>query len=210
MLIWINGPFGGGKTQTAYELRRRLPGSVVCDPEHVGFGLHRMLPPALRGDFQDIPVWRDAVHHVLGLALAGQPGPVIVPMTVVEPAYFRETVGRLRADGHEVHHFALLAERETVLRRLRERGLGRVLQRAAGKDAPPRRDTFAVRRLDVCLERLAGAEFAEHVWTDRLTVPEVADRVAASAGLGLAPDTDSALRGRLRRAAVGLRHIRFD
>jgi hypothetical protein len=37
MLLWINGPFGGGKTQTAYELRRRLPGSIVCDPEHVGF-----------------------------------------------------------------------------------------------------------------------------------------------------------------------------
>jgi hypothetical protein len=44
MLVWINGPFGGGKTQTAYEIQRRLPGSVVCDPEHVGFGLHRMTP----------------------------------------------------------------------------------------------------------------------------------------------------------------------
>jgi tRNA A37 N6-isopentenylltransferase MiaA len=32
MLVWLNGPFGGGKTQTAYELHRRLPGSVVCDP----------------------------------------------------------------------------------------------------------------------------------------------------------------------------------
>ena len=53
MLLWINGPFGGGKTQTAHEIRRRLPGSVVCDPEHPGFGLRRMLPPDLRGDFQD-------------------------------------------------------------------------------------------------------------------------------------------------------------
>lgn len=52
MLLWLNGPFGGGKTQTAHELRRRLPGSVVCDPEEVGFGLHRMTPRPLRGDFQ--------------------------------------------------------------------------------------------------------------------------------------------------------------
>jgi hypothetical protein len=44
MLLWINGPFGGGKTQTAFELHRRLPGSVVCDPELAGFGLHRMMP----------------------------------------------------------------------------------------------------------------------------------------------------------------------
>ena len=35
MLLWINGPFGGGKTATAHELNRRLPDSVVCDPEHV-------------------------------------------------------------------------------------------------------------------------------------------------------------------------------
>jgi hypothetical protein len=82
MLLWINGPFGGGKTQTAHELQRRLPGSVICDPEHV--------------------------------------------------------------------------------------------------------------------------------WTDRLTIPQVADHVAASAGLTLTPNTDGALRGRLRRAWTGVRHIRFD
>lgn len=27
MLVRIDGPFGGGKTQTAFELHRRLPGS---------------------------------------------------------------------------------------------------------------------------------------------------------------------------------------
>ena len=45
VLAWINGPSGGGKTATAFELQRRLAGSIVCDPEHLGFGLHRMLPP---------------------------------------------------------------------------------------------------------------------------------------------------------------------
>jgi hypothetical protein len=126
MLLWINGPFGGGKTQTAYEIQRRLPGSVVCDPEHVGFGLQRMMPTLLRGDF-------------------------------------------------------------TVLQRLRERGFGHVVQLIAGKDAPLRRESFAVSRLDLCLERLRQREFAEHVWTDRLTVPQVADRIAASAGLTSSP-----------------------
>ncbi|MFC8898838.1 AAA family ATPase [Streptomyces cinereoruber] len=210
MLIWINGPFGGGKTQTAYELRRRLPGSVVCDPEHVGFGLHRMTPPGLRGDFQDLPAWRQGVYEVLDLALRRHPGVVIAPMTVVEPRYFEETVGRLRAAGHDVRHFALLAERATVLRRLRERGFGHAVRVLGGKDAPLRRESFAVSRLDLCLDRLRGEEFAEHVHTDRLTVPRVADRIAASAGLVLAPDTDGALRARLRRATVGARHIRFD
>ena len=44
MLLWINGPSGVGKTATAFELNRRLTGSVVCDPAHVGFGMRRMLP----------------------------------------------------------------------------------------------------------------------------------------------------------------------
>src|ERR1700736_5180506 len=102
MLVWINGPFGGGKPQTAHELRRRLPRSVICDPEEVGFGLHRMTPPALRGDFQDLPAWRQGVFEVLYLTLVAGVCPVIVPMTVVDPGYFAETIGRLRDRGHEV------------------------------------------------------------------------------------------------------------
>ncbi|MGW7606584.1 AAA family ATPase [Streptomyces sp. NPDC054766] len=210
MLLWINGPFGGGKTQTAHEIQRRLPGSVICDPEHAGFGLRRMLPPELRGDFQDLVSWRQGVVEVLDLALGKQGGVVIVPMTVTNPVYFAETVGRLRELGHDVRHFALLAERETVLRRLRERGFGQLLRHVAGKSAPLRRESWAVRQLDHCLERLREPEFAEHLWTDRTTVARTADRVAVLAGLTLTPNRDGALRGRLRRARTSVRHIRFD
>ncbi|MCN9241721.1 ATP-binding protein [Streptomyces sp. RY43-2] len=210
MLLWLNGPFGGGKTQTAYEIRRRLPGSVVCDPEHVGFGLHRMLPPELRGDFQDLASWRQGVVEVLDLALRRYDGVIIAPMTVTDPVSFTETVGRLRELGHDVRHFALLAERETVLRRLRERGVGQVLKYVAGKGYEPRGESWAVQRLDHCLERLREPEFAEHLWTDRLTLPRTADRIATLAGLTLVPNDDGALRTRLRQARVGLKHIRFD
>jgi hypothetical protein len=210
MLLWINGPFGGGKTQTAHEIQRRLPGSVICDPEHVGLGLHRMMPPPLRGDFQDLPAWRQGVYEVLDLALTEHAGTVIAPMTVIEPAYFRETVGRLRERGHDLRHFTLLADRRTVLQRLRERGFGHVMRLIAGKNAPLRRESFAVSKLDLCLDRLRETEFAEHLWTDHLTIPQVADHIAASAGLTLTSNTDSALRGRLRRAWTGAKHIRFD
>lgn len=210
MLLWINGPFGGGKTQTAHELGRRLPGSVICDPEHVGFGLHRMTPPSLRGDFQDLPAWRQGVYEVLDRTLTEHEGTVIAPMTLVEPDYFAQILGRLRERGHDVRHFALLADRATVLRRLRERGFGRAVRFVAGKDAPLRRESFAVTKLDLCLDRLRAPEFAEHVRTDHITVPQVADHIAASAGLALAPNTDGAVRGRLRRAWIGAKHIRLD
>ncbi|MFE5814192.1 AAA family ATPase [Streptomyces sp. NPDC056479] len=210
MLLWINGPFGGGKTQTAHEIQRRLPGSVVCDPEHAGFGLRRMLPPQLRGDFQDLASWRQGVVEVLDLALTKHDGTVIVPMTVTNPGYFAETVGRLGELGHDVRHFTLLAERATVLKRLRERGFGHLLQYVAGKNSGLRRESWAVQQLDRCLERLREPEFAEHLWTDHSTVPKTADRVAVLAGLRLRPNNEGALRTRLRQAGVGFRHIRFD
>ncbi|MDP9683285.1 AAA family ATPase [Streptomyces griseoviridis] len=209
-VLWVNGPFGGGKTQTAYELRRRLPGSVVCDPEHPGFGLHRMLPPELRGDFRDLAAWRQGVVEVLDLVLTRRGGVVIAPMTVTDPGHFAQTVGRLRERGHDVRHFALLADRATVLRRLRERGVPEALRNITARRPGPRRESWAVSRLDHCLERLREPEFAEHLWTDRLTVPETADRIAAAAGLRLRPNTDGPLRTRLRQAGVGLRHLRFD
>jgi hypothetical protein len=199
MLLWINGPFGGGKTQTAYELNRRLPGSVVCDPEEVGFGLHRMTPRPLRGDFQDLTAWRAGVREVLDLALRKHDGPVIAPMTLTNSDYFDEVVGRLRADGHDVRHFALLASRDTVLRRLRERGWGFGLKW----------ESFAVTKLDECLDRLQAPEFAEHIRTDALPVPDVATHIARSAGLPIVPNIDGRVRRQLRRYAVSLRHVRL-
>ena len=54
MLVWINGAFGAGKTQTAFELARRLADAHVADPELLGFALRWTLPPAAHGDFQDL------------------------------------------------------------------------------------------------------------------------------------------------------------
>jgi len=200
VLVWINGPFGGGKTATAVELHRRLAGSVVCDPEHLGFGLRRMLPSSLRTDFQSFPAWRSGVREVLDLAARNHPGPVIVPMTLIDPGCFAEIIGRLRDDGHDVRHFALLADRATVLGRLNRRGFGFGLNR----------ERWAVTRLDDCLARLREPEFAEHLQTDQRTVPQVADAIARIAALPVRPDTDGRLRGSLRRHATTLRNVRFD
>ncbi|HEV3357350.1 MAG TPA: AAA family ATPase [Pseudonocardiaceae bacterium] len=210
MLLWINGPFGGGKTQTAYELRRRLPGSVVCDPELVGFGLHRMMPPGMRADFQTFPSWRQGVFEVLDHVLREHDGVVIVPMTLVEPQYFEEIIGRLRDAGHDVRHFALLAERDTVLNRLRDRGLGLapVLRMIGRCDFLLRRESFAVRKLDYCLAQLSKPEFAQQIHTDTTPIPPLAEHIADTVGLKLTPDNHSPLLDRLRQMAVTIRHLR--
>jgi AAA domain len=200
MLVWINGPFGGGKTTTAFELRRRLPGSVISDPEHLGFGMRRMIPPALRMDFQELPAWRSGVREVLDLLGRDHKGTVIVPMTLIDPLYFEQIVGGLRDDGHDVRHFALLAERDTVLRRLNRRGFGFGLKR----------ERWAVSRLDECLARLREPEFASHIPTDQLTVSQVADTIARLAELPIIPSKDGPLRASLRRYATTIRNIRLD
>jgi hypothetical protein len=66
-------------------------------------------------------------------------------MTLIDPRYFAQIVGRLRDDGHDVRHFALLTERATVLRGLNRRGFGIGLKR----------ERWAVDRLDECLARAA-------------------------------------------------------
>ena len=58
MIIWLNGAFGAGKTTAAYELHRRLAGSLVYDPEEVGYFLRRSAPCFRTPDFQDLPLWR--------------------------------------------------------------------------------------------------------------------------------------------------------
>jgi hypothetical protein len=201
MLLWINGPSGVGKTATAFELNRRLPGSVVCDPEHVGSGMHRMLPPSLRRTFwQDIPAWRRSVLELLRVTLAGRSGPVIVPGALVNHDHFQEIIGGLRDDGVELHHFALLAEPATVVRRLRARSLG----------LEPRTQPWEVDVLDEWLGQLRRPEFADHIQTDHRTVAQVADIISRSAGLAIKPSADGPVRAWLHRYATTVRHVRLN
>ena len=199
VLLWINGPCGVGKTATAFELSRRLPGSVVCDPEHVGFSMRRMLPPSVRRRWQDIPAWRQSVLELLRLALAGHGGPVIVPAALVSSGHFQEIIGSLRDDGVELHHFALLAEPATVVRRLRARSLG----------LEPRTQPWEVEVLGEWLGQLRRPEFAQHVHTDHKTVAQVADIISRSAGLTIMPSTDGPVRAWVHRYATTVRHIRW-
>src|SRR5699024_8618698 len=122
VIVWINGAFGAGKTQAAYELVRRTDRSVLCDPEIVGHGLNSMVPPAVRGDFQDLPAWRIGVRDQLAaVASAPEHDLVVVPMTLIRPAYREEILDHLAARGHDVRRVVLTARPATLRRRLRGR-----------------------------------------------------------------------------------------
>ncbi|WP_435084105.1 AAA family ATPase [Gordonia hongkongensis] len=202
MLIWINGAFGVGKTQTAHELHRRLTASHVADPELLGFAMHKMLPPARRDDFQDLPQWRTGVTQTLLDAEQSSDCPVIVPMTLVDAEYFDEIVGGLKEHGVDVRHYTLTASVEVIHRRLRAR-LAHRLGPILGAD-----ETWAMKQTGRCVARLGEDRFASHVPADERSVDQVVEHIADDAGLELSRPRLSSARYQLRRAAVAVRHIR--
>ncbi|WP_134684819.1 AAA family ATPase [Brevibacillus migulae] len=196
MIIWINGAFGSGKTQTAHELHRRIPHSYVFDPEQAGFYIRKNVPKeAAKADFQDYPMWRESTYSMLAYLADEVDGTILVPMTVVNPQYFQEIIGRLRMDGVTVHHFALCASKETLLQRLRTRGEGK--------------RSWPAQQIDRCIEGLAHDCFRDHLETDQMTIEEVVEKIAAMVNIPLQPDRRGKLRKLLDRYGTQLRHIRF-
>ncbi|RAV03451.1 AAA family ATPase [Paenibacillus sp. YN15] len=195
MILWINGAFGSGKTTSAYELHRRLPQSFVYDPENIGYFLFKNMPTRLRlNDFQDYPQWRLFNYEMLKELAAGHEGVILAPMTVTNPQYFDEIIGRLRREGIEVKHYILYAERATLEKRLNKR-----LQRG---------ETWAKAQIDRCLHAFNHDIPDEKIITDHLSIDAVVQEIAARSGLTLTPDNRSALKKWTDRIRTLIRHIR--
>lgn len=195
MIIWINGAFGSGKTQTAFELHRRLPNSFVYDPENVGYFIRKNIPNELsKGDFQDYTMWREFNFSMLKYIANGYKGAIIVPMTLVNPDYFIEIIENLRSDDIEVKHFVLWASKETILKRLRSR--------ADGKNSWP------AQQIDRCLEGLSQDLFRRHIDTEKMSIGEVVEEIALQSNLSLLPDRRTPIGKIYDNLKVKLKHIR--
>lgn len=194
MMIWINGAFGAGKTQAAYELHRRLPGSYVYDPENAGFFIRANLPPGIAAaDFQDYPMWRTFNVEMLDFIAAHDSGVILVPMTVTRRDYYEETIGAL-SQRHELKHFILWAEQETIRRRLASR-----LENGS---------SWAAQQTERCIAALRTEIPGRRIYTDHLSVHQVAERIAELAGVPLSRDRRGPLQRKLDQLLTQLRQIR--
>lgn len=194
MIIWLNGAFGAGKTQTAYELHRRLPNSYVYDPENAGFFLRDNLPPGLApADFQDHPLWRSFNLEMLDDIATRFDGHVIVPMTLTSRAYYDELVGAL-AEKHPLRHYILWASRKTLLKRLAYRF--------------ERRSSWGAQQIRRCLDAFEHEITEQKILTDDLSIDEVVEKIAELSGLTLPKDRQNGFQKRLDRLATQYRHIR--
>jgi hypothetical protein len=121
LIIWINGPFGAGKTTLAKELHRRMPEAILFDPEHVGFILREWVPVPT-GDFQDLPSWRELVVETALSLRRHHAQTLLVPMTLINDDYAAEILGGLSERGEQILHVFLDLDAEV----LRQRIIGRV------------------------------------------------------------------------------------
>jgi len=189
MIIWINGAFGSGKTQTSYELHRRIPNSVVFDPEQTGFFINKNIPKEIsKQDFQDHGVWRELNYTTLKYIDREYDGVIIVPMTIVNPQYFEEIITKLRNDGVIVNHFVLCASKETLLKRLRSRG--------------ERKNSWGAKQIERCINGLSNDIFKHRIETDQMTIESVAETIASMLDISLLNDNRNKLTKSLNRIKI--------
>ena len=163
VVVWLNGPFGVGKTTVAKALAAEMTDALIFDPELVGFMLRKIVARELRpsADFQDLPLWRHLTRTTIHGLVTEYHRPVIVPMTLVNPVYFDEIVGALRRAGTDVHHVALMADPKTIRNRL--------LRRLS----LPTSALWAFRQVDRCLAALQSREFEMQLPTDNMSVADI-------------------------------------
>jgi len=148
---------------------KRVPNGTLFDPEQIGFMLRGSVPPDLaRGDFQDLPLWRQlTVRTILGLMDQYQQT-LVVPMTLVNQYYFDEVVGQLQRSRADVRHFALIASPSVIRKRLRYR-----------LDFPGS-SRWAKGQIERCVAALERPEFAMHLNTDGRKVGEIVEEIIAA------------------------------
>lgn len=196
MIVWINGAFGSGKTNVAYELNRRLKNSYVYDPEEVGYFIRDNVPKELRlNDFQDFPMWRQFNYQMLEYFINNHNGIIIVPMTITSEIYYNEIIGRLQQKGVDIKHFTLMASKETLLKRLRKRGDGK--------------NSWPARQIDRCLNALSSPVFKEHINTDKMTIYEVVDYIAELCKFDLLLDNRNFIEKKVYKLRIWFKHIRL-
>jgi len=119
MIVFINGPFGVGKTTVARLLVQRMPHATMYDPEIIGGLLHRILGPFTKvEDYQDYELWRRLVVGGARLFRTVSGRPLVVPMTIWDRNVFDSMVPGLRGADPDLSCFRLTVSREALVDRI--------------------------------------------------------------------------------------------
>jgi hypothetical protein len=173
MIIWLNGPFGSGKTTVTDRLLQRLPALAPFDPEEVGFMLRDLLP-GHADDFQDLPPWRPLVAATATELHRYHGRHLITPMTLLRRDYATEIHTAIEASGIPVAHLILHAATPVLTARIQQH------------DLYPGDPVKTAKVRAFRLEKLPAYESAYHKWlsndahvidTTMLSPDEVVDHI---------------------------------
>lgn len=169
LIIMINGAFGVGKTSVAKELIKKIPNSVIYDPEEVGFMLRKIITDDIKtdkeltDDFQDLEIWKKIVVQVAGELILKYKKNLIVPMTIRKREYFNYIYNGFESLDGQVYHYCLTASLGEVHKRLLKRGdnIGE----------------FAYKQSEKCVEVFEDSFFKHHINTENRSVDEIVEMI---------------------------------
>lgn len=168
MIIWINGPYGVGKSTLADELHRRNPDSFIFDAETVGNTVRDNLPKQrFHGYiFENYPMWFTMCAMLLNDIACKFSGDIYVPMTLVWPDSFSKIERPLATHGHTIKHILLTSTYDTVHDRILARG----------EDE----NCWCMQNIRLCLEQQASFDNVIRIESRSATVEELATSVRAA------------------------------
>jgi deoxyadenosine/deoxycytidine kinase len=166
MILFINGPFGVGKTTVANLLVERMPDAMLYDPEIVGAFLRYVLDPVEKvDDFQDYALWSKMVVEGARMLKDEYGGTLIMPMTVWRREYFAKLTYDLKRVTPDLRCFRLTAS-EDVLK-----------QRIFSRPDEEGSHEWCLSHLEVGLAASQDPTFGVEIPTDNRTPKEVADAI---------------------------------
>lgn len=172
MIVFINGPFGVGKTTAAKLLVEELPNAMLYDPEEVGYLLRSVLSSIEEHhDFQDYSLWPKMVVEFAGHLVNEYGRDLIIPMTLTDRGRFEYIVSGLREIDSNLHLFRLTAS-EGELRR-------RILSRPDSEGG----HEWCLSHVESGLKSARDPAFGAEINTDGRMPEEVAAEMLSSIGL---------------------------
>lgn len=165
MIVWINGPYGVGKSTLAEKLHELDGGSFIFDAESVGNAVRDNLPPELFNGwiFENYPMWHKVCSELLADIAERFHGSIYVPMTLVERDSFGKIAQPLLDAGIDVKHILLTSRYDVIHDRILKRG----------EDE----DCWCMRNIRLCLEKQAGFSDVVRVASAGRPVEELAAEI---------------------------------
>lgn len=124
MILWIDGPYGVGKSTLAEELFKLNKNSFIFDAEEVGNAVRDNMPKELFNGyiFENYELWFTTVTELLKEIVGKWGGDIYVPMTLTKKDSFDKIAIPLKNSGAKITHLLLEADYENVKNRILARG----------------------------------------------------------------------------------------